>query len=46
LNEKKPRKTRGLLFTLTDLQKSRKNAPDFNREMNGGLLLFAGYAKI
>ncbi|MDN5331359.1 MAG: hypothetical protein PWP45_584 [Tepidanaerobacteraceae bacterium] len=28
------------------LQKSRQNAPDFNRRMNGGLLFFPGYAKI
>jgi hypothetical protein len=28
------------------LQKSRQNAPNFNREMNGGLLFFSGYAKI
>ncbi|WP_187694894.1 bifunctional riboflavin kinase/FAD synthetase [Fervidicola ferrireducens] len=28
------------------LQKSRQNAPDFNRGMNGGLQFFSGYAKI
>lgn len=30
---------------LKNLQKSRQNAPNFNRGMNGGLLFFSGYAK-
>jgi len=34
-----------MCFMGETLQKSRQNAPDFNREMNGDLLFFSGYAE-